>query len=768
MPEDLREPLARHFLLRHSQESIASDLGITRSAVSRRIARAIEKVRKTLKRDGVPLSSAGMAALMTGGFTEAAALPSGLSASLGAMAVSGAAKSGAVGAGIAAGALAAKVIPVVVGAVVVLGCIWFLAKGTPALTSPHPSFPISPARDDSFGSDDNAVGAGSVLGSVRNGVTQEFLPGVGLELRSASGRIWRAQTGLAAEFAFQGLDPGRYVLTVRSPTELVKRNSGALARPVAVKAGSPTRVDFSLDGGATYGGVVVDATTRRAISGASIAVVGQGHSRGFAESGADGRFYVAMLQGGQEHRITVTTASHLPLGKEVFLPEGGLRDDTVVLVQGATIQGKVVLSNNQPVDLVARAGSIRVVLEDQQGLDLPFQSSKTPGSNANGTSRRFRFSPLPVGTYVLKGQCGQMPGSPWDGKVFCHDQALTIRKPGQVVEADLVLPFDAAGTGSIEGWVVTADGQPISGAAVSLKDYPLVPQQATDAKGRFAIPDLLMGMEVDLVAGFYAYDFEEREAGPTQTVVPRVPVGEKNLRIVLSQSGSIVGLAVDAGTGNALPEAEVEVVPEKWRDEANQPRPTHPVKVVNQSLAGGFAVQFLTPGFIPLRIKAPGYYPVQIDGVRIESGKTTDIGMLQRRYSTIVVAAPRHAGTMPIFQVSLRGSTGEVTGYIENSGQHELEQIYLTRSVERWPYEANETNVNDRYYEDPTALWLVAQQSCPASGSFRFGLLPADSYTVHVVYRKLATGERAVSSQQISVADGEATDLVMKLDDGTQ
>ena len=61
LPELLREPLVRHYLEGRSQGDIAAGLGVSQSTVSRRIERALDGLRATLRERGVIASAAVLA-----------------------------------------------------------------------------------------------------------------------------------------------------------------------------------------------------------------------------------------------------------------------------------------------------------------------------------------------------------------------------------------------------------------------------------------------------------------------------------------------------------------------------------------------------------------------------------------------------------------------------------------------------------------------------------------------------------------------------------
>ncbi len=86
LPDNLREPLVRHFLEGTPQTVLARELGISQPAVSQTIKRGIEGVRRHLGRAGLVVSAAALMDALT---ADAAAAPATLVAALGKLALAG-------------------------------------------------------------------------------------------------------------------------------------------------------------------------------------------------------------------------------------------------------------------------------------------------------------------------------------------------------------------------------------------------------------------------------------------------------------------------------------------------------------------------------------------------------------------------------------------------------------------------------------------------------------------------------------------------------
>jgi len=92
LPDELRQPLIQYYLEGRAQEGIATDLGITQGAVSKRLRRGEQALREALGKLGVATSVAAMTTLLSAHAVEAAS--PALTASLGKMALAGVRRGG--------------------------------------------------------------------------------------------------------------------------------------------------------------------------------------------------------------------------------------------------------------------------------------------------------------------------------------------------------------------------------------------------------------------------------------------------------------------------------------------------------------------------------------------------------------------------------------------------------------------------------------------------------------------------------------------------
>jgi len=87
LPDPIRDTVIAHYIQGVPQHVIAEAEGVTRSAISQRINRALQMVRATLEKRGVTVSLAALTAMVSANLAEAVAVPVGLAASLGNLAV---------------------------------------------------------------------------------------------------------------------------------------------------------------------------------------------------------------------------------------------------------------------------------------------------------------------------------------------------------------------------------------------------------------------------------------------------------------------------------------------------------------------------------------------------------------------------------------------------------------------------------------------------------------------------------------------------------
>ena len=130
LPEECRNPIVAHYLEGRTHREIAEALGIPRRTVTNRIARGLDLLSDALRRRGVPMASAALAALLAT-HAVAEAVPPSLAASLGKLAL--AQGNAATGAAVAGTGFAIKALVAVVLATAGVGWWWNSAPVGPEL-----------------------------------------------------------------------------------------------------------------------------------------------------------------------------------------------------------------------------------------------------------------------------------------------------------------------------------------------------------------------------------------------------------------------------------------------------------------------------------------------------------------------------------------------------------------------------------------------------------------------------------------------------------
>jgi RNA polymerase sigma factor (sigma-70 family) len=141
LPDDLREPIVRHYLQGQGQADVAAALGVSQGTISRRLGAAIEALRDRLQQAG---TSGALSATVLATTLERSAtvtMPSLLAEELGKMAVAGPAP--------IAGSMPLRPITLLLaaGAIVAVVAVGIVIMGQTASTAPSPS---SPAQENTM------------------------------------------------------------------------------------------------------------------------------------------------------------------------------------------------------------------------------------------------------------------------------------------------------------------------------------------------------------------------------------------------------------------------------------------------------------------------------------------------------------------------------------------------------------------------------------------------------------------------------------------
>ena len=412
-----------------------------------------------------------------------------------------------------------------------------------------------------------------------------------------SGWIAAAADG-QGRYRLDGVAAGLQRVEASAPGDLVARKGG-----VRVAAGAAATADLQLQPGATIGGVVVDALTRRPVAGARIAIadspgsgIGASEPAGSARSDAKGRFSAAGLLPG-DYEVRAAKAGYLPATlPRVAASARSAGAAAVALVPAASIAGRVVDAQGKPI-----AGAT-VSLEPGRGArgrfgpgGTGFRAPRGETSTRTGPDGVFRLDGLaaiPSGVPLTASRAGFAPAER-PGVTLKAGQALT----GVV----LVLPAGLA----VKGRVVDEEAQPVAGAEIRVapsegrgpaRFFRRVlggappPNAVTGADGWFTVAGLAAG----------SWDVTATHDGFSPKTAPALPAPAKQPTgwpaIVLSRGAAVSGVVRD-DQGAPVAGAMVSLF-----GEGADPSPT------STDAAGAFRVGDLAKGRpLMLTASAPGF-----------------------------------------------------------------------------------------------------------------------------------------------------------------
>jgi len=314
LPDETRDVIVAHFLQRKTHEEIASERAVTRRAISYRIERGIESIRRELRRRGVVVSVASLGASLA---VDASAAPLSLKASLGKLAIAAGTTSGAGGASTTSSLLGSLIL-MKAKSLTIAGILIAFVAGTCFVLMRTPEVPSGEAVPEVTGSS----------GGLEATTSPEESPAPG-------------------SYAAPAADT-----ETPSLTELLALSHGELERALEYH---PPIEDPALH--ASVSGIVLDKNAYP-VPGAAVALVpthnwgilpGAGAMARTATSGADGVYQIAHIKHGGDFSVavakdgfaSVAQYAHVELGKDVTVD--------FALEEGLSIQGRVVSAAGEPV-----------------------------------------------------------------------------------------------------------------------------------------------------------------------------------------------------------------------------------------------------------------------------------------------------------------------------------------------------------------------------------------------------------------------------------
>ena len=378
----------------------------------------------------------------------------------------------------------------------------------------------------------------------------------------------------------------------RSPVRLVARASGfGVAERADVRAGEA--VDLFLFPGATLSGTVRD-DAGQPVAGAAVRADSD-RARWQAETtDAQGSFVMAGIEPG-EYLVVARGGSRAAGIAPVLVQPETEANVALVLSEGGYATGQVVDGEGLPL-----AGRVRLEAFEGRVLPGPIADTVTTRAGADG---RFALGPLPLGTIGLGIS---------EPRHTARRVDVTIPGRGRTVDAGTIALESGL---AVRGTVRDGDSNPLAGARVLAQSRSrgerARAETVTEADGTFFVGGLRPALyEVTALAPGFAPSRAQGDAGGPP------------LSLVLQPGGEITGRVVDA-QGNAVEDAEVEA---GLSEEAQFDGPGGYGR--SDEGSGRFTLRELGGGSYLLQVQAHLRGEATLRGVRVATGRTTDVGVV--------------------------------------------------------------------------------------------------------------------------------------------
>ncbi len=436
---------------------------------------------------------------------------------------------------------------------------------------------------------------GVITGVVREGDGNRPIAGarVAVESGLSTPEGWSAEatrneavTDAEGRFRLEGIG--------RAPVRLSARARGfGRAERSGVRAGAS--VELFLFPGATLAGAVRD-DGGRPVKGATVRAVGDTSWNAPPTERTDerGEFELAVFPPG-EYTVVAREGGRAPgIASVVVEPEG---EATVSLTvsDGGYATGRIVDAAGRPL-----AGRVRLEVFDDRGLPDFASDGVAAEAKADGT---FALGPLPLGALGIGVSAPRHASRRVEAQVNARGRTVDV--------GDITLDPGLA----IRGRVRDREGGAIADATVrALRQEPGEAGEAeatSGPDGRFDLGGLRPGRhQVSASAPGHATAFATAEAG-----------GEP-VDVVLDVGGKVTGRVVDA-EGSPVEEARVTAQAD---DRARGPGGYHSARADEGD--GRFLLPDVAPGAYDLGVQASGRGEAARSGVRVASGRTTDVGTI--------------------------------------------------------------------------------------------------------------------------------------------
>ncbi len=584
LPDKLRVPIVAHFIENQSHKDIAGVLGVSRPTVTYRIGKGLERVRETLKKQGIAASGASLAAMFVAHMAEAAPLSASIEAALGKLAVAGVGGQAATFTGLVA--MKELVAGAAILAVFIFGALAYIKedpepKGASYEPLPVVSIDESQAVGQASGQDspgdEEGINEASVpldeqplARSVLSGYVWDLETGEGLAGAAVQAGERASLTDVSGYYQIEGLPVGRLEVSVLNAPgySAPERGIQVLLRP----GEELSAVNFRLYKGLSIKGIVVDASGRM-LSDATIQIHCPGDERvEYAQSGPDGTFQAFGFKPFSSLHLSARKGELVsPEWHIIELEETDVDDMRLSIQSGSSIAGTVVDERGRPLsawDVKAMSGAFTGVV-----------NHKLAPSDKSDTRGAFRITGIPAGSYSLKLYKAGTGGNSF-GSAAQVELALDQHITGLRLTADSAM--------AISGRVLDRTGSPIPGVTVYFGI-----RTTTDIHGEYSLLILDEG-SYSLNAAKKGFITAERGAY----------TGTSGVDFTLDPSGAIEGRVTAALTG--LPVTEFQVATAFKAPSRFSPGYRYDHIQVNNS-QGQFRFDDVSPRVAGVLVRAPGF-----------------------------------------------------------------------------------------------------------------------------------------------------------------
>ncbi|MEM8961623.1 MAG: carboxypeptidase-like regulatory domain-containing protein [Acidobacteriota bacterium] len=400
-------------------------------------------------------------------------------------------------------------------------------------------------------------------------------------------------------------DEGRYRLEAPEDTE-----NRVAALEYFPRRFAETTVE--LDPAVDVIGRVVDTDTKP-IAGVMIeSRVTRGGRELYARSDDEGVFRLAPLRPGLRHDLLVDHAGYARRAVDFRSPRRGEDERLqieIVLSPGCVGTGWVVDESGEPLTGVA------VRLGETEPSRALFEQGPPAAQYETVTSDegRFVFDQLAPGGWDLAAELRDF--------VTAEIQGIEVEAPCE--DTDLGTVALSRGV-VVEGVIVDADEQPITGAQVDARRHRGLfsntslqgESVSSDGDGRFTLTGLAPGSPTTITV---------RRRGFAVRYVPITPPIEEPLVIALVGLGGISG-KVTAEDGSEIEDMSVRPKRSSGRSEASK-----------RFDSGAFVIDKLQAGVYQVHVKSKGFLPASVGDIQVTGGSITeDVEVTLRRGATLV------------------------------------------------------------------------------------------------------------------------------------